>query len=94
MNAMAQATRRRKAANATTTQRTVRLNVAIPSATWERLAINSTMTRRTQAEIITELVETHLRSYRVQCLEPRESDQPADSTTVALPIESSATATV
>lgn len=91
---MAQTTRRRKATTDTATRGTVRLNVAIPSEAWERLALHSTMTRRTQADIITELVETHLRSYRVQFIGPKESARPDDSAPVASPLESSAAAAV
>lgn len=94
---MAQTTRRRKATGEAATRGTVRLNVAIPSDAWERLALHSTMTRRTQADIITELVETHLRSYRVQYLGPKESarpDEPAPVAPVAPPLESSAAAAV
>lgn len=82
---MAATTRRRKAAQAPTTSKTVRLNVAIPSEAWERLALHSTMTRRTQADIITELVETHLRSYRVQFIGPKESAEVAETAPVATP---------
>lgn len=91
---MATTTRRRKATATTTTQRTVRLNAALPHETWQRLALHSTMTGETQAAILTRLIEENLRSYRVQFIGPKESEQPADSTTVALPVESSAPATV
>lgn len=87
---MATKTRPNKATKATTTQPTVRLNVSIPSGAWERLVLHSTMTRRSQADLVTELIEENLRSYRIQHLGPKESDQPAESTPIASSVESSA----
>jgi predicted DNA-binding protein len=84
-------TRRRKA---TTTRRTVRLNAVLPHETWQRLALHSTMTGETQAAILSRLIEDHLRSYRVQYLGPKDSDQPAESTPTASPLQSSAEAAV
>jgi hypothetical protein len=92
-----QATRRRKATKATTdtaTDRTVRLNVAVSPEVWQRLVLHATMSGRTQAEILSELIVENLRSYRVQFIGPKESDRPDDSAPIAPPVESSAMAAV
>jgi hypothetical protein len=50
-------------AKATTTQR---LNVRVDAAAYERLLIHAIKARKSPGEIVSKLIESHLRTWRIQ----------------------------
>jgi hypothetical protein len=63
---MVRASKKSKAAAVAATTRTIRLNVALAPVVHSTLSVHASMTGKTQAEIVTELIKTHLRDYQVR----------------------------
>src|SRR3954451_11120422 len=62
---MTRMSKRRSVADAQGTA-TNRLNVKIPATAYDRLVLHALMSRRSPGEVVAELIESHLREYRVQ----------------------------
>lgn len=71
---MTRTSKRRSVADAQN-EATNRLNVKIPSSAYDRLVVHALMSRRSPGEVVAELIESHLRAWRVQANPVKSNDR-------------------